>query len=997
MTMLRGTLISMLFSWTLTTKADQVETTAATSLMGTDVERIVQSLMVVHELWANIIELGIAIWLLERQLGIGSIMPLVIAAACMLGTTFISSRIGAGQKAWLSAVQKRLTVTVEALRSTRAIKLLGITDHVSNTIQGLRADEIRISLPFRRLLVWTVTLSESSNALAPGLTFLVYILAQNSNNNTLVTNRAFVSLSILSLLGSPLASLIQSIPTVMSAVACFQRVQNYIDLPRTSDPRIVMSMKPGAEKDTSVSQKKESDAKKEVSGLADFAILVRDATIAWPKMESLLLADLNFTIPVTGLTVVVGEIGVGKTSLLQALLGGIQPNKGTITIRKGQVAYCGQASWFMNNTIRKNIIGPLPFEQLWYDEVIHACGLVHDFSQLPDKDFTLVGNEGSVLSGGQKQRVTMARAVYSRAPVVMLDNSLSGLDKRTERWVFDNLMGQRGLLKKHGRSVILVTHNILWLKWWSSANVEKPNQDLGQYLGVYVALGFLAVLCIAIACWVALTHMVPMSGRRVHQRLLDATMQAPLWFLTSTGIGSITNRFSQDIQLVDMQLPLAGINLMEYLTTSVMRLILICVSAHYVSVTAPLVILAIYFLQKFYLRTSRQIRLLDLEAKAPLYSHFLETVSGLIEIRALGWESEAESENLRLLDASQRPSYILLCIQRWLTFVLDCIVAGIGTLTVGLSVARVGGTSGGDIGVALINLINFSQSLAYTVTYWASIETSIGAISRIREFETQTPSENLPQKPSSLPVSSWPSEGKVEYRNVVAAYSPAQKPVLKGVSLVLESGQKVGICGRTGSGKTSLLLALCQMVHVQNGEILVDSVDLNLVVPEQVRKRLTVIPQDAFLLEGSSCRENVDPYHESSDAAIQAAFATVHLGDKILQLGGLNAKLENTSLSQGQKQLFCMARAILRKSKLVLLDEACSNVDDDTAAIMQQCIRHNFQQATVVAVDHNVHNFVGFDQVIVMDGGRIAESGTPEELLSQSGSKLKQLWMVGHS
>ena len=165
------------------------------------------------------------------------------------------------------------------------------------------------------------------------------------------------------------------------------------------------------------------------------------------------------------------------------------------------------------------------------------------------------------------------------------------------------------------------------------------------------------------------------------------------------------------------------------------------------------------------------MRLLDLEAKAPLYSHFLETVSGLIEIRALGWEYASESKSRSLLDASQRPYYLLLCIQRWLTFVLDCMVAGIGTLTVGLSVARVGGTSAGNLGVALVNLINFSQSLADTVTYWASIETSVGAITRIKDFATQTPSEIQPQQTSKLPQDAWPSEGKVEYRNVVAAYS----------------------------------------------------------------------------------------------------------------------------------------------------------------------------------------------------------------------------------
>ena len=250
--------------------------------------------------------------------------------------------------------------------------------------------------------------------------------------------------------------------------------------------------------------------------------------------------------------------------------------------------------------------------------------------------------------------------------------------------------------------------------------------------------------------------------------------------------------------------------------TVTFRLVVVCITAKYISATLPITFLTIYLIQRFYLRTSRQLRHLDIEAKAPLYSHFLETLHGLATIRAFGWQNSFEARTHSLLDASQKPYYLLACIQRWLTFVLDCLTGMLALLIVVLAVTLQGrgGMSSGETGVALINVLSFNQSLAMLIISWTTLETSIGAVSRVRNFEKNTKSE-VRKAVRPDPAVSWPEIGNVELKDVTASYEQAFPPyrspvasanfrsvdspiVLKGISLSISAGQKVGICGRTG-------------------------------------------------------------------------------------------------------------------------------------------------------------------------------------------------------
>ena len=414
----------------------------------------------------------------------------------------------------------------------------------------------------------------------------------------------------------------------------------------------------------------------------------------------------------------------------------------------------------------------------------------------------------------------------------------------------------------------------------------------------------------------------------------------------------------------------------------------------------PAALAFLYVLQKFYLRTSRQLRFLDLQASAPLHTHLLETIDGLSTIRAFGWRSATSKTSLKLLDQSQKPHYLLFCIQRWLTLVLDLFVAVCGVTLVTFSVLIPSSTSTGAIALALVNLIGLSQVLSHVISTWTTLETSLGAISRLKDFEEHTPQEVLPD-PLMEPSAGWPASGRLEIQNITASYSTAvdAAPVLDGVSLDVRPGEKVAVCGRTGSGKSSLLLTLFRLLNVDSGAIMLDGMDISHIHQDVLRRRLISVPQEATLFPGS-LRSNIYGNGESDDALqptdeqIISTLEKVELWDAISLQGNLDTDVSNLALSHGQKQLFCLARAVLRKSSsaILILDEAMSAVDEHTEEVMVKIIETEFVNHTVLSVVHRLHTVLQFDQIVLLDKGRVVEVGPPTELLRREGGKFRALF-----
>jgi len=263
------------------------------------------------------------------------------------------------------------------------------------------------------------------------------------------------------------------------------------------------------------------------------------------------------------------------------------------------------------------------------------------------------------------------------------------------------------------------------------------------------------------------------------------------------------------------------------------------------------------------------------------------------------------------------------------------------------------------------------------------METSLGAISRLRNFNIQTATENLPGE-TNEPAESWPENGNIEIRNVNAAYTQDGVPVVKNLSMSIRAGEKIGICGRSGSGKSSLITTLFRMLELQTPEssIIIDGIDITTISRQRVRVALNAIPQEPYFLKGS-IRFNADPRSLQSDAAIISAIRKVELWDLIHAKGGLDADLDAEFFSHGQRQLFCLARALLRKSKILILDEATSSVDVATDALMQRVIREEFRECTILAVAHRLNTILDFDRIAVLGGGELREFDRPEVLLGR--------------
>lgn len=415
-------------------------------------------------------------------------------------------------------------------------------------------------------------------------------------------------------------------------------------------------------------------------------------------------------------------------------------------------------------------------------------------------------------------------------------------------------------------------------------------------------------------------------------------------------------------------------------------------------------------LQKFYVRTSRQIRLFDLEAKSPLFTQFLDLLQGLSTVWAFAWGPRFTEQYLDLLDASQRPFYLLFCIQRWLGLVLDLMTAVLVTVMMVLVVELRAQLSAQYVALAFVQVMSFGQSLSHVIQDWTQLETSFGAVARAKTFCTDTESEDRPAETGSVPEN-WPAHGRVTIQDLVASYDArGSEPVLRGVRLDIPAGAKVGICGRSGSGKSSLLGCILRLLKVGPGSrITIDGVDIKTLPRQAVRAAVAVVPQQPFFLKHTSLRDNLvvlrrmqhrqeheQEQQRTDDDKILQVLRRLKMDDVVDRLGGLDSPLDADRLSQGQRQLLCIARAMLAGKRIILMDEAGSNVDERSERLVREVMREQFASCTVIAVAHRLGAVVDFDRVAVMGGGRLLEWDDPRALLKRD-SEFKRLWDLGAS
>lgn len=1104
---LRSSVTSAILHYGAQMEPGEKKGSAALTLITVDVGRVCGSFFFLQEVWFMPLEIGFAIYMLSGQLGWGFIGPLVTIVAGAFITGFVGSYVGPAQLKLNEAVEKRVSDTTTVIGSMRETKMLGLVDSWFIAIERLLSSQIRASLAFRRLMVILNVVGKLPDSLAPPISFGIAILM--SKNGRLSVNEAFTSLNIMFLIVQPIATLSFMYPFILSALPCFTRIQDFMKLCGEYETRLALT---GASAELPT-----DDAL--IPSLGDALFSTENADVTVKSKEEPLLKNANLKIMPGTFNVIAGKVGMGKSVLLQALLGQLNMN-GNSKVRTSNVAYCAQVPWIISGTAKQNVICKSEEDEIWYKTVITACALDRDFEDFARGDATIIGTKGVSLSGGQKQRMSLARGLFSRKKIIFVDDVLSGLDWATQRLVWDQVFGPDGLLRKNDITVVLATHALhlieqpdsvilvgdegagsviqgtldelkaktkiqdliatsrksadegdanvnsassqkgnadavqdvdeaekekelhrktgdmtlyayylnmvgangiiwfaavvalaavwplvpqLWLKLWTEANESPEPINTAYYYGIYTALNVGDMITMLGALYYAALYLAPNGLKKMHTRLLKATMAAPMSFFIATPPGDLINRFSRDIEQIDLDLPL---NIMFSWMSLVWLIALvgpILIGSVYMAVIIAPMIIFVYFLQSFYLKTSRQMRYIDLQSSGPLNTHIIEMIDGVSTVQAYGWESQYQKTGMELMDNTMRPNYTLRSIQNWLEMAMNLFVSGACILLVTICVLAPSSTTEGGVALALTNVTLLGNSLAWFIQSYTQTETALGSVERVRSFEQQTPKETPPVNPRDVP-DVWPSKGALSFKSVVASYPPKDNTpafrALNGIEIDIKPGEKVAVCGRTGSGKSSLLMTMFRLLDLESGSISIDGIDITDIQQNVLRPRLISVPQDPLLLPGS-LRSNLvrntteeEVIGELEDEKLINHLKTVELWEIVEKQGGLNCDASDLKLSQGQKQLVCMARALANKdtSSILVLDEAMSTVDKQTEELMVKILEDDFKNHTIISVVHRLNTVEKFDTVLLLDSGVVVESGSPKDLLAKENGRFRALW-----
>ncbi|KAI1383398.1 ABC transporter [Hypoxylon trugodes] len=1109
-TMIRASLIALIHDKTMNSYADTLSEGKVLTLASTDVDALDTIGEMFHETWGQVLEVVIGIVMLTWEVGWLAPVPLFIIFLCSRMSQYVAKNLRSRMGSWNDATQARISMTSATVGAIKNIKMLGLQDAISARIEQLRQNELHTASGVRWMMVAYNASANANGMFAPVITLVLYAILAKLKDGGLDTETAFTTIAILSMVTHPANMVMTIIPRVIASFSSFERIQSFLLQPSRRDYRAELARS----KATSESETGNGDVDN-----SHRAIHIENLSVGETRHS---LDEMNLNVRQGSFVICSGATATGKTIFARSILSEIS-SVGMVAVSSKRIGYCSQIPWLPNDSIKQVIVG---FNndsdvtgQEWYATVVNACCLTQDIDALPSGDETLVGSKGINLSGGQRQRLALARAVFARTDILILDDPFSALDGRTEKHIVKNLFGAEGLLKRLGTTVFLISNSTeyfhlsdeiivlehghikergrwdeltsrdpevskiilsedgareskaavpdtanplfgqgrngdiladskrktgdsalynyyinaagvvnfafllicnascsffvtfpqYWLKMWT----DSKSNDEWIYIGGYIALALISWFSTNGIMWSTVIRVAPHSGFALHSKLLKTITCAPLLYFSRTDNGSILNRFSQDLVLVDRKLPSAVASMGTQVFKLLTQLILLFVAQKFLTVTLPICFAIVYIVQKIYLRTSRQLRLLELESKSAVLIDFLETVDGLTTIRAFAGQLKAEAEHLRSLDESQKPFYLLLCLQCWLRIVLDLLVVGIAVGVIALAVALRNTTTGGQVGVALNIVLIANTTLLRLVESWTDLEISLGAVSRIKSLEEEVHGEDLPSEVNATPEA-WPSSGSIEFWDVTASYN-IENTALENISLRIEPGQKVVICGRTGSGKSSLLLTLLRLLDIKSGSIIVDDINIGLVPRSIVREHCFVtVPQEPLLFNQETLRFNVDPTETLSNDTIIEILSKVHLWHHFIHIIdqkelhdvdiGTHPILDRTlvslpPLSVGQGQLLALARALLQvyalsnlgSKPIILLDEATSSLDSRTEELILDIVHKELtgKGHTVVMVAHRVgaavsHLRKGLDIVIWMKDGKIEKVGELSDVMGQT-------------
>lgn len=576
------------------------------------------------------------------------------------------------------------------------------------------------------------------------------------------------------------------------------------------------------------------------------------------------------------------------------------------------------------------------------------------------------------------------------------------------------------------------------------AHVSKPwiaealdNVDAGYYLGIYVLIGAIYVI-ICFGREIILFWGSQRASWILHEKLLTSILRAKFSFFDSTPLGQLTNRFSKDIQALDQEVAPVAIGMLHSAASVLTIVVLISTIIPGFLIPGFFITVMYVLTGLFYIRSSRDLKRIEAVQRSPLFQHFGETLSGVVTIRAYGDESRFIQESNVRVNTHNRPFIYLWATNRWLSFRVDIAGALVSFFTAMFLILNASRIDPGAAGLALSYAITFTQNVLWLVRLYAANEQNMNSVERLQEYinvEQEAPA-NIPE---TKPPANWPTHGAVEFIGYGTRYRSDLEPVLKGVTFGIHAGQRVGIVGRTGAGKSSLALALFRGLEAEEGKILIDNVDIGLIGLQDLREAITIVPQDPTLFTGT-LRSNLDPFELFTNEEIFTALRRVQLisgpvdgsersgsvtppkvssrsstlredlsppdsqaslsatgtmtSDSTLARSARKAKdnknifrdlsspiaESGSNLSQGQRQLLCLARALLKAPKVLVMDEATASIDYATDSKIQDTLRE-LKDNTILTIAHRLQTIIDYDRVLVLDRGEVKEYADPWELI----------------
>ncbi|KAL1515936.1 hypothetical protein AB1Y20_002550 [Prymnesium parvum] len=1065
----------------LTTSASQ-----ATNLVAIDVSRLEMWYTFFHFVWGVPFMLLVCGTLIAFEVGLSTLPGLALLLLVYWLQRRGSKVIGRLRRRQVVQTDRRVKTVKDLLTGIEGLKLNGWEVAAHARLQVLREAEhvlIKASLGL-------LSMMEACVFFTPGLaTFFVLITHRVLSKNEPHIEQGFKLLGLFNLLTKQLNVLPRALKYLDESRVSFTRIERFLLLAQLEDSA-------EEEQEPTCLSLRDSDT---------LAVSVDDVTASWGgaqgEGESFALSGLQFTVRCSELCLIVGPVGSGKSSVLQLLLGEMQVHSGTIggaLLNKGagQLGYAPQVAWIVNATLRENILIGRTFEQEWYDHVVFLCALDGDIAEMREGDMTEIGERGVNLSGGQKARLALARAVYGRPLLLLLDDPLSAVDRNVARHLVEELL--LGHLRRVGVTVLLVTHqaqhalsvadSVIILDGGritaagtvdelcesgalapseiqsttppgrlsptstrahrkagtlaqkrrasfhtrlNESSEETAPVAVGRLAALrfftaqagWVASGGVALLFVALSTsrtladlalglWITrngegyllfytiLTFTTVGTGvlqaacfsdrmiaaaTRGHEKALTAVLRAPKAYFDVTSVGSLAAIFSKDVDALDELLPIATVNFLKC-ACIIASTLAVCAAAVPAALVAVPPLLFLYRRITIFFQTSAvQLKWLDKMTSGPVISVYSETIDGLTSVRAFGLESTFKRRLLRCLSTNQAAHFLWTAAGRWYAVRLDMLTsATIALVGCGILIFR-DSIEPTVSALALTYLLQMTSLCQWAFRLWCDMRNHFISVERLYRL-TLLREEGLATAPgdAKLRAASWPHAGEIVFEAVRVRYRPELQLVLHGVELAIASRSKVALVGRTGSGKSSVTLALSRLCEASEGRVLIDGVDVKTVGLQLLRQSITFIQQDNLIFLGT-VRSNLDPLDEHDDAALLAALQKVQLVQQTAASLSLETPVAERGgdLSLGTRQLLMLARALLRRARILVLDEATANIDLSTDRAIQLLIREEFRESTIVTVAHRLETIMDYDRIFVMVGGKVAEHGTSEELLAR--------------